>query len=224
MKFIVYLTKYSGDKLPPWYIGSSTKDRIEEGYTGSVTSRKWKEIYYSEKEKNPNLFKTRILSYHETRCDAVCEEYRLHKMHNVVKSDKYFNEAYATKGGCFTRDKAGELNPMYGRGELVSGNKNGRHSDNFKGDIKIVSKNISAGLRRTDKNKKGNNHASKKYYVYYKPLDLYMDIDKGYLYNFTKVFGISYTGLWNTIKTKKPLNNRSKTPGYQLFEGTYNES
>lgn len=222
--FIVYLTKYSGNKLPPWYIGSTSKSRIDEGYTGSVLSKKWSDIYYKELKENRHLFRTRILSYHNNREEAVAEEYRLHKMHNVVQNEKYFNESFAIKNGCFTRDKTGELNPMYGQGEKVSGTKNGRHKDNFKGDINDVGKNISKSLKKTNKNKKGNNTASKKYYVYYEPFDLYMDIDKGHLYDFVKAFNISYTGLWNTLNTKKPLAKRSSTPGYQLFEGTYSES
>ena len=222
--FVVYLTHYTGDKLPPWYIGSSSEARVNEGYTGSVTSRKWSDIYYKELEENKYLFKTRILSRHKTRDEAVTEEHRLQRMHKVATNSLYFNESYATKTGCFTRDKSGELNSMHGQGEKIEGNKNGRHKDNFTGDIKKVSENISKALKATNKNKKGNNSASKKYYVYYEPFDLYMDIDKGHLYDFVKTFNISYTGLWNTLRTKKPLASRSSTPGYQLFEGTHNES
>ena len=32
---VVYLTRYRGDKLPPWYIGSSFEENVLNGYTGS---------------------------------------------------------------------------------------------------------------------------------------------------------------------------------------------
>ena len=41
-RYVVYLTRYSGGKLPPWYIGSSTEEKVLAGYNGSVKSKKWK--------------------------------------------------------------------------------------------------------------------------------------------------------------------------------------
>ena len=226
--FVVYLTHYTGDKLPPWYIGSSSEDRVNEGYTGSVTSKKWSKIYYKELEENRHLFKTRVLSKHETRDEAVAEEFRLQRMHKVVQNNLYFNEAYATKNGCFTRDKSGELNPMYGQGERIEGTKNGRHKDNFTGDIKKVSENISKALKATNKNKKGNNTAAKKYYVYDSVNDIYIDIPKGHLHEYCEKFQWSYSALYRTLSSKKLIikSHRTKYPnsiGLQMFEGTYNE-
>lgn len=228
--FIVYLTYYTGDKLPPFYIGSTSLDRHLSGYTGSVCSRKWSDIYYIEKAANPKLFKSRILSYHKTRREVAIEELRVQLMHNVVKSSKYFNEAYATKDGCFTGDKSGRLNPMFGRGYKLAGNKNGRHVDNFEGDLTIVGERISESLRKSKKNKKGLNPAAKKYYVYFKPYDFYIDIDKGYLYRFCEIFNLKYGTLFSTLTTKKPTSDKnhkrwglSPNAGYQLFEGTYIE-
>lgn len=224
MEYVVYLTMYSGDKLPRWYIGSSTRYRVLNGYRGSVTSRKWRDVYKEEISNNPNLFKSRILSFHNTRNEAVIEENRIQHLHSVVKNENYFNESYATKGGCFTRDKRGELNPMFGKGYLLRGKKNGRHKDNYKGDMSEVSKRMSDSLKKLKNNKKGLNTSAKKYYAYYEPLNLYMDIDKGYLRNFTEALGIKYNSLWNTLKTGKPIGKRGCTPGpgYQLFEGSYN--
>lgn len=221
MKYVTYLTEYRGDKLPRWYIGSSTKDKVLNGYTGSVSSKKWSKIYYEELENNRHLFKTNIISYHKTRSEAAEEEYRLQKLHNVVSNDDYFNESYATRGGYFYRDKHGSLNPMYGQGHKVKENRNGRHKSNFDGDLIKVGRRISDALVKSTKNKKGLNPASKKYYVYYEPFNLFMDISKGHLYDFARAFNISYTGLYNTLKTKKPLGISSRTPGYRLFEGTY---
>ena len=228
--FVVYLTKYSGDKLPPWYIGSSTENHIvNKGYTGSVTSKKWSEIYYKELKENRHLFRTRILSRHITRDEAVIEEHRLQRMHKVVNNNLYFNEAYATKNGCFTMDKSGELNPMYGNGKKVSGTKNGRHKDNFTGDVQKVSEKISKALKATIKNKKGNNTSAKKYYVMNIESGEIIDIPKGHLYEYCNQNQWSYSGLYGSLKSKKPIQNKGRIKyqnsiGYQLFEGTYNES
>ena len=115
MKYVVYLTHYTGVKLPQFYIGSSTKDKITAGYNGSVKSKKWKSIYELEQKTNKQLFKTRILSYHTTKIEALQEELRLQKLHKVVSNSKYFNEAYATINGFFGRDVSGTLHPMYGK-------------------------------------------------------------------------------------------------------------
>jgi hypothetical protein len=39
--FVTYLTEYSGNKLPPFYIGSTSATRLATGYHGSVRSEKW---------------------------------------------------------------------------------------------------------------------------------------------------------------------------------------
>ena len=113
MKYCTYITMYSGDLLPKWYIGSSTIERIKKGYNGSVCSKKYKEIYDNEQIHHKHLFKTRILSIHSTRPEAVAEELRIQKLHNVVTNKKYFNESFAQKNGCYTKDKSGENNLMF---------------------------------------------------------------------------------------------------------------
>lgn len=122
--FVVYLTMYSGTKMPRWYIGSSYEKRVLKGYNGSVKSKKWKEIYKQEQKENKHLFKTRILSYHLSRDDALSEEYRLQQKHNVIKNKNYFNESYASKNGCFGRDVAGKLHPLFGKGHSEQARKN----------------------------------------------------------------------------------------------------
>jgi len=113
-KYVVYITYYKGDKLPPWYIGSSYEEKVKKGYNGSVVSKRWRDVYAQEQKENKHLFKTKILSYHETYKLALKEELRLQKMHKVVPNKEYFNEAYATVNGCFGRDVSGELHPRYG--------------------------------------------------------------------------------------------------------------
>jgi len=113
--FVVYLTMYKGNLLPQWYVGSSNETRINNGYNGSVKSKKYKSIYLIEQKENKILFKTRILSQHSTREEALIEELRLQKLHNVVKNDKYINMSFASINGFFGRDVSGKLNPSYGR-------------------------------------------------------------------------------------------------------------
>jgi hypothetical protein len=62
-KFCVYLTIYSGDKLPPFYIGSSSISKVNTGYCGSVCSKRYKQIWVSELQQNPQLFDQRIITH-----------------------------------------------------------------------------------------------------------------------------------------------------------------
>lgn len=114
-KYVTYLITYSGDKLPKYYIGSTSKIKLESGYLGSIRSKKWKTIFKSEIKNNINLFNIEVLSEHETREEALNMEYVIQKERNVVKSVDYFNEAYANINGFFGRDVSGDINPMYGR-------------------------------------------------------------------------------------------------------------
>lgn len=96
--YCTYLTTYSGDKLPPLYIGSTSVQKIEEeGYHGSVSSKKYKQIWLSELSENPHLFETQILTTHQTREEALEEEIRYQIEHNVVRSPEYINMAVAKK-------------------------------------------------------------------------------------------------------------------------------
>lgn len=95
--YCTYLTAYSGDKLPPLYIGSTSLENIENGYRGSVLSKKYKEIWKSELSNNPHLFETKILTTHSTREEAFEEEMRYQIEHDVVKSPEYINMAIANK-------------------------------------------------------------------------------------------------------------------------------
>jgi len=126
--YCVYLTVYFGDKLPRRYIGSCKTKNIDQGYNGSVSSKKYKDTYESERLTNPHLFKTRILSSgYEIDYDARMEELRLQKKYDVVKSKNYMNESYAIPNGFFGRDVSGKNNPMYGRprrGEKHKGGEN----------------------------------------------------------------------------------------------------
>ena len=60
--YCTYLTIYKGNKLPPFYIGSTSVDKINTGYHGTVSSKKYKDIYKQELITNPQIFKTKILT------------------------------------------------------------------------------------------------------------------------------------------------------------------
>lgn len=143
-KYVVYLTRYNGELLPRWYIGSSVEERILKGYNGSVTSKKWITIYKQEQQENKHLFKTRILSYHETRKEALYEELRVQKMHQVRNNNKYFNESYASKNGYFghtdLKPNLGKL--KYNNGEVTKFFYKGEQSKEFK--LGLLSDNVFA--------------------------------------------------------------------------------
>jgi len=112
--YICYLIKYSGEKLPPLYIGSTSMENLKNGYRGSVTSIKYGEIFKEELKNNPHLFEYEVLSEHETRASALEVELTKQIEFGVVKSLDYFNEALASVNGMFGRDVSGDSNPMYG--------------------------------------------------------------------------------------------------------------
>lgn len=134
MKYCVYLTVYFGTLLPKRYIGSSSVKKISNGYNGSVSSKKWKDIYINEQRNNKQLFKTRILSLHETRDDALINELKIHQKYDVINSPIYMNESYARQNGFFGRDVSGSTNPMYGKSR--------------RGEIHNNGENISKGLKK----------------------------------------------------------------------------
>lgn len=97
--YCVYLTIYRGNKLPPFYIGSTSVDNLNGGYRGSVSSKEFKELWKEEVKHHPELFKTHIVSTHKTRKDALVAEDIIQRKLNVVHNPLYTNKAYAS--GCF---------------------------------------------------------------------------------------------------------------------------
>lgn len=111
--YCVYLTVYSGNLLPMFYIGSSSITKVKGGYCGSISSKKYKKIFLKEKKENSHLFRTHIISQHDTRSQAISKEYKLQKQLNVSTSTMYFNECYAS--GYFGQRNSGKNNGFYGR-------------------------------------------------------------------------------------------------------------
>lgn len=91
--YCVYLTIYKGNKLPPFYIGYTKKSKIENGYRGSVSSKRFKSIWKYELKNCPDLFITKIIKTFETQTEAIQYEEFLHKQFNVHKNELYVNQS-----------------------------------------------------------------------------------------------------------------------------------
>lgn len=91
--YCTYITFYSGNKLPPFYIGLGTISKIKNGYNGSVSSKVYKSIWEKERKENPNLFKTKIIKEFEKRIDASTHEEYLQRIFKVHKNPLYINRA-----------------------------------------------------------------------------------------------------------------------------------
>ena len=114
-QYCVYLTIYKGNKLPQFYIGSSSVDKVIAGYHGSVRSIKYGKQWAYELKHNPHLFKTIIIQKYPLRKEALAKENSLQTQLNVVKSSMYINQATAAPNGCHGMDVKGANNPMYGK-------------------------------------------------------------------------------------------------------------
>lgn len=93
--YCVYLTIYRGNLLPPFYIGSTSVENVNNGYKGSVNSKMYGEIWKSELRESPHLFNVKILSYHETRKEAFNKERYLHLKLDVMNNCLYINQTVA---------------------------------------------------------------------------------------------------------------------------------
>lgn len=91
--YCTYLTVYYGNKLPPFYIGSSSIHKVETGYHGSVSSRLYKKVWKSELKTNPSQFKTFIITTHSTRELAYLTEKKIQTTFNVIHNPLYINQS-----------------------------------------------------------------------------------------------------------------------------------
>lgn len=106
MKYCVYFTTYSGQIMPPFYIGSTKVDRIlNKNYKGSVSSKVYKDLWRTELRNNPHLFNTEIVSYHGTRKEAYDEEEAYQREEDVINNPLYINECFANGNFCMTGRK-----------------------------------------------------------------------------------------------------------------------
>lgn len=93
MNYCTYLTVYSGNKLPPFYVGYSSIKRINNGYRGSVVSRLYKAIWKEEQKNRPELFRTIITTQHETENEAKAKEIQIQTRLGVVYNPLYVNQS-----------------------------------------------------------------------------------------------------------------------------------
>lgn len=96
--YCTYITFYRGNKLPPFYIGSTKIVKINNGYHGSVRSKKFRNVWEDEQAKNPHLFKTIILTKHDDHGDALEREAKFQKALNVIDNPLYANLGIAKRG------------------------------------------------------------------------------------------------------------------------------
>lgn len=95
MKYCVYLTIYRGNKLPPFYIGSSSLELVERGYRGSVKSKEYEKTWRRETLENPHLFETKIIKVTRTRQEALSYEHRVQSALGVTTNPLYTNKSLA---------------------------------------------------------------------------------------------------------------------------------
>ncbi len=112
-KYCTYLTVYSGGRLPPFYIGFSTIDKVRNGYHGSVRSKEYRYIWDEEIRQHPELFKTIVISVHDNRDDALAREISLQRKMNVIQNPLYINQAIGrlvdNRGRVFTPEHKAKL-------------------------------------------------------------------------------------------------------------------
>jgi len=89
---------YSGDDLPPFYIGSTSIENLTRGYHGSVSSKEFRDGWKAAIKNFPECFSTVILTSHVTREEALCEEERLQRYLDVIRSPLFMNQSYARGG------------------------------------------------------------------------------------------------------------------------------
>ncbi len=110
-QYCTYLTIYSGNKLPPFYVGYSTRKKIQNGYHGTVASKSYKILWKEELKKNPELFKTIIISSHNSAKEANEREIEFQKTLSVIKNPLYINKAI----GLYCDPTTREHGPMFGK-------------------------------------------------------------------------------------------------------------
>jgi hypothetical protein len=121
--YCVYLTIYKGNKLPHFYIGSTSVAKIQAGYHGSVSSKKFKMIWKQELKAHPELFLTKIISYHTDRDEATEKESAMQGHLRVHKNPMYINCRIAKqcKYANVTEYNRTRINPNLGNSLLNKG-------------------------------------------------------------------------------------------------------
>ena len=155
--YCVYLTTYSGDKMPPLYIGSSSVNYVEKGYRGSVKSKNFRDIWKKELKENFHLFSVEILSLHQTREEATKEENRIQHERDILKHPNlYINRAFAAPNGCM----GAKLEPWNKGLSKQTDTRLATYSQSCMGRNVGITKEINPNLASNRKGKTKNNDAS----------------------------------------------------------------
>lgn len=96
-QFVVYITFYSGNKLPPFYIGYTTIPKILNGYHGTPTSKTFQHTWNCEIKNNSDKFKTIPIKIFDTRKEALEYESYLHNFFKVDVNEMYINKKISLK-------------------------------------------------------------------------------------------------------------------------------
>lgn len=115
LPFCTYITIYSGNKLPPFYIGSTSITNITNGYRGSVNSKRYKHIWKHEIKTRPYLFKTFIIKKFITRIEALNHENYLLVKFKAIKNPLYINLGMYHNHHLHVYDHRGKNNPNFGK-------------------------------------------------------------------------------------------------------------
>jgi hypothetical protein len=163
--YVTYITLYRGNKLPPFYIGYTSKEKIGKGYRGSVTSKKYKDIWKLEIKNNPHLFKTKIIKEFTSKLEAILHEEKIHIQFNVDNNPLYTNmiksRHYWANNGGYKLTKEQRENRKWSderkrNQSSITTNKNkevwGSYSDEQR---TIRSENISKSLKGRNVHNKG---------------------------------------------------------------------
>lgn len=116
-KYCSYITFYRGNMLPPFYIGSTSVNKIYRGYKGTVSSREYRDAWKMELKKCPHKFSTKIIKIFDTREEAYNHEEYIQIKLKVINNDLYTNQSIWTLK-CF------------------NGRSNFKHSEKSKNKIK----------------------------------------------------------------------------------------
>lgn len=117
--------------------------QISNGYRGTVSSKEYRKVWREELRNNPHLFVTKIISYCETRKEALDREQQIHTAMKVNISPLHINKSIASANGVFGVCLTGKQNGMY----------NKKQSESSKEKISISSK-LNWTKERKDKHRK----------------------------------------------------------------------
>ncbi|AKE44688.1 HNH endonuclease [Sinorhizobium phage phiM9] len=99
-EWCVYVIIYLGDKMPPFYAGFTRVSNMIDGYHGSVSSEEWEEIWRSEINQHPQLFRRKIIRTFSTKKEASDFEIEFLTHFDARRSHLFVNKTNGAKNFC----------------------------------------------------------------------------------------------------------------------------